>query len=165
MIMLSWITKIKLRTNGIWGHVRYTPAWGAPCGWRAGEPPPPLSAAGSGRGELLRPATASSPLLRRGGHASQGPSSRQPGAELGDVAIVVRRCCNQCLQMLHECTRSCCNRFLDMFQSLSTYVCICVHVAVHDIGVRVCNRFLMSQLLFTNVVLVAYQCCIGFISM
>jgi hypothetical protein len=23
MIMLSWITKIKLRTNGIWGHVRY----------------------------------------------------------------------------------------------------------------------------------------------
>jgi hypothetical protein len=24
MIMLSWITKIKLRTNGMWGHVRYT---------------------------------------------------------------------------------------------------------------------------------------------
>jgi hypothetical protein len=24
MIMLSWITKIKLRTNGIWGHVRYS---------------------------------------------------------------------------------------------------------------------------------------------
>jgi hypothetical protein len=24
MIMLLWITKIKLRTNGIWGHVRYT---------------------------------------------------------------------------------------------------------------------------------------------
>jgi hypothetical protein len=23
MVMLSWITKIKLRTNGIWGHVRY----------------------------------------------------------------------------------------------------------------------------------------------
>jgi hypothetical protein len=23
MIMFSWITKIKLRTNGIWGHVRY----------------------------------------------------------------------------------------------------------------------------------------------
>jgi hypothetical protein len=30
MIMLSWITKIKLRTNGIWGHVRYTAAVQAP---------------------------------------------------------------------------------------------------------------------------------------
>jgi hypothetical protein len=64
--------------------------------------------------------------------------------------------------MLHECTRSCCNHFLEMFQSLSAYVCICVRVAVHDIDVHVCNRFLMSQLLFTDVVLVAYRCCIGF---
>jgi hypothetical protein len=117
------------------------------------------------RGELLRLATASAPLLRRGGHSSQGPSSRQPRAELGDVAIIVRRCCNRCLQMLHECTRSCYNRILEMFQSLSTYVCICVRAAVHDIGIHVCNRFLMSQLLFTDVVLGAYRCCIGFISM
>jgi hypothetical protein len=102
------------------------------------------------------------PSTGRAPYARQREILPSPPCQLGDVAIVVRRCRNRCLQMLHECTRSCCSRFLEMFQSLSTYVCICVRVAVHDIGVHVCNRFLLSQLLFTDVVLVAYRCCIGF---
>jgi hypothetical protein len=44
--------------------------------------------------------------------------------------------------------------------------CICVRVAaVHDISAHVLQYFLTSQLLFIDVVLVAYLCCIGFISM
>jgi hypothetical protein len=86
---------------------------------------------------------------------SPGQSSVMLQSLFKDVAIGVSKC-------LHECTRSCCNRFLEMFPSLSSYVCICVRVAVHDIIVRVCNCFLLSQLLFTDVVLVGYRSCIGF---
>jgi hypothetical protein len=77
MIMLSWITKIKLRTNGIWGHVRYR-RWGR---WRAAINGHGLGAMlvfGRGRGEEAVEWVAAPPSWRSGGGGgAQGGRGRR----------------------------------------------------------------------------------------
>jgi hypothetical protein len=109
-------------------------------------------------------------LSRRGGHDSQswarcnsGRSSMMLQLLFGDVAIGVCKCCMNVLDHVAW-------MYSVMLQSFSRDVSIIVYICLHLCSC--CSTwyqysclqsfFLMSQLLFTDVVLVAYRCCIGF---
>jgi hypothetical protein len=93
-------------------------------------------------------------------------SSLQLGAELDDVAIVVRRCCNRCPQMLHECTRSCCMNVLGhvaiIFQRCFNHR---LHMFAFAFVLQYMISIFMFAIIFFNVAIVVHRCCISCISM